>query len=226
LCCRFSASRNNSVIGPTDMPLIRSSVATLNLVVIQPRGSLLERLGSDDADERRRAARELSSDPAAATALAGRLAIESERAVRDALFGSLVEIGGARVADLIGRLLRSEDAALRGAAVEALKRLGGAAVPTLDMLLDDTDPVVRLLAVEVTRAWPGALAVPRLRRVLENDPHLNVCGAAIDVATEVGTADLLGPLARLRVRFADDMFLGFAIDVACTRIDAVHKREP
>jgi HEAT repeat protein len=208
------------------MPLIRSSTTTLDLGVTEPRGSLLERLESDDADERRRAARELSSDPVAATALAGRLAIESERAVRDALFASLVEIGGAPVADMLGRLLRSEDAALRGAAVEALKRLGCAAVPLLDVLLDDTDPDVRLLAVEVTRAWPSALAAPRLRRVLENDLHVNVCGAAIDVATEVGTIDLLGALARLRVRFADDMFLGFAIDTACTRIDAAHNREP
>jgi HEAT repeat protein len=208
------------------MPLIRIPNPTLNLVVTQPQGSKLERLESIDAGERRRTARELSSDPAAATALADRLVIEPEHAVREALFGSLVAIGGTLVADLVARLLRSQDAGLRGDAVEALKQLDEAAVPTLDVLLNDPDPDVRLLAVEVTRAWPSALAAPRLRNVIENDPHVNVCGAAIDVATEVGTVDLLGPLARLRIRFASDTFLCFAIDTARDRIDAAHDRAP
>ena len=185
-----------------------------------PRELLLERLAAGDVDERRRAARALSRDPDAAPALAARLEGELEPGVRDALFGSLVDIGGTLAAGLVAQLLRSADAGLRGGAVEALKRLGEDGVAVLDTLLDDRDPDVRILVVEVTRAWPGALAVPRLRRVIGDDSHVNVCGAAVDVATEVGTRELLPALAALRARFADEPFLVFAVDVACSRIEA------
>jgi len=88
----------------------------------------------------------------------------------------------------------------------------------LDGLLSDPDTDVRILVVEVTRAWPRERAAPRLRRVFEREPHVNVCAAAVDVATEVGTEDLLPALGALRARFANEPFLGFAIDVACERI--------
>jgi HEAT repeat protein len=154
-----------------------------------------------------------------------RLAIESESSVRDALFSSLITIGGPHAAHAIGPFVHSNDAGMRGGAIEALKRLGEDAVSTLDTLLVDPDPDTRLLAVEVTRAWSSALAVPRLQLVMEADEHVNVCGAAVEVATEVGTEILLAPLAALRARFAGDQFLTFAIDVACSRIQAAKLRE-
>lgn len=181
---------------------------------------LFELLAGDDVAERRHAARALSRDPGAAPALAARLEHERDPFVRDAVFGSLVKIGGVQTAGLVGALLRSEDAALRGGAVEALKQMRDDAVPLLDTLLSDSDPDIRILVVEVTRAWPGPIAIPRLLRVIENDPHVNVCGAAVDVVTEVGTKELLPALAALRARFASDQFLIFAVDVACSRIDA------
>jgi HEAT repeat protein len=116
--------------------------------------------------------------------------------------------------------VRSEEASLRGGAIEALKRMGEDAVPVLDALLDDPDPDVRILAIEVTRAWPAELAVPRLLHLIEDDPHVNVCGAAVDVATEAGTDELLPGLAALRTRFPDEPFLMFAVDTACSRIQA------
>jgi len=157
-------------------------------------------------------------------ALAARLESEPEPEVREALFGSIVDIGGPCAADLVARLLRSEDAGLRGGSVEALKGMGEGAIAVLDELLGDPDPDIRLLVVEVTRAWPSPLAVPRLRRVIECDPHVNVCGAAVDVATEVGTDQLIAPLKGLRVRFADEPFLQFAVEIACSRILAVDER--
>ena len=62
------------------------------------------------------------------------------------------------------------------------------------------------------------MAVPYLREVLDSDPHVNVCGAAVDVATEAGNADLLPALTSLRQRFPDEPFLLFAVEVACSRI--------
>jgi hypothetical protein len=49
---------------------------------------------------------------------------------------------------------------------------------------------------------------------------VNVCAAAVDVATENGTASLLPALAAARARFADDSFLVFAVDLARNRITA------
>jgi HEAT repeat protein len=206
------------------MPLVRAAAPTPEAKPPDSRDLLLERLAGNDTDERRRAARALSREPEAAAALAARLQCEPEPSVRDALFGSLVEIGGTPAAELIAQLLHSDSATLRSGAVEALKRLHDDAVPVLDALLADPDPDARTLAVEVIRVWPSALAVPRLRRVFESEPHVNVCGAAVDVATEVGTGELIEALAGLRGRFAGEEFLVFAIDVACARIHAAGKR--
>jgi HEAT repeat protein len=199
------------------MPLIRRAAVALDATpdTLELRR---EQLAGTNVDDRRRAARALSGDPAAAPILAARLACESDPRVRDALFGSLVDIGGTAVAELIAPFIRSDDAGLRGGAVEGLKRLEGHAVVVLDELMSDPDTDVRILAIEVTRAWPSELAMPRLRRVFEIEPHVNVCAAAVDVATEVGDEDVLVALQALRTRFADEPFLAFAVDIACARI--------
>lgn len=202
------------------MPLVRTTTISPGATLPDSRELLLKRLSGSDPDDRRRAAHGLSCHPDATAALAARLECEPDLRVRDALFSSLVDIGGTPTASLVASLLRSADAGLRGGAVEALKRLGEDAFPVLDALLGDPDPDVRILVVEVTRAWPSALAVPRLQRVIENDPHVNVCGAAVDAATEAGTGDLLMALEGLRVRFADEPFLVFAVDIACSRLRA------
>jgi hypothetical protein len=199
------------------MPLIRPAEVTPD-VTAESLEHRRDRLAGSSADERRRAARALSKDPAAAAVLADRLSCEPDPRVRDALFGSLVDIGGTQAAELVAPFIRSDDAGLRGGAVEALKRLGSDATAVLDALMSDPDTDVRILAIEVTRAWPGELASPRLLRVFERESHVNVCAAAVDVATEVGTNDLLVALDGLRTRFAGEPFLVFAIDVACDRI--------
>jgi HEAT repeat protein len=205
------------------MPLIRSASGAPDTKT-ETHELRRAQLAGNDVDERRRAARALSGDPTAASVLASRLECEPDPRVRDALFGSLADIGGAQAAELIAPFIRNDDASLRGGAIEALKRLESDAVAVLDVLINDPDTDVRILAIEVTRAWPSELAVPRLLQVFEREPHVNVCAAAVDVATEVGTEDLLGALAALRVRFINEPFLLFAIDVACERICGDHAR--
>jgi len=199
------------------MPLIRPAAGTLHAIP-ETLESPRDRLAGGDVDERRHAARALSRDPAAASVLAAHLQSEPDPRVRDALFASLSEIGGTQAAELVAAFIRSDDAGLRGGAIEALKRLETDAVAVLDALMNDPDTDVRILAVEVTRAWPREVADPRLRRVFEIEPHVNVCAAAVDVATEVGGEDLLASLDALRTRLAGEPFLVFAIDVACARI--------
>ena len=206
------------------MPLIRPAAVTPDAIV-ETLESRRDKLVGGDVDERRHAARAMSKDPAAAAALAACLESEADPRVRDALFAGLSDIGGTQAAELVAAFLRSDDAGLRGGAIEALKRLETDAVVVLDGLMNDPDTDVRILAVEVTRAWPRELATPRLRRVFESEPHVNVCAAAVDVVTEVGSDDLLPALNRLRQRFASEQFLVFAIDIACERIHGDDARD-
>nr|WP_321984553.1 HEAT repeat domain-containing protein [uncultured Lichenicoccus sp.] len=199
------------------MPLLQAATLAVqdNADIPTPRELLLEALHHRGVDQRRRAARALAGDPETAFVLAACLPGEPDAGVRDALFAGLIQVGGLPAAEIFGRLLGSEDVNLRVGAVEALKHLEEDAIPVIDRLLGDPDPDSRMLAVEVLRAWSRSEAIPRLRRVIETDQHVNVCAAAVDVAAEIGTAALVGSLGGLRRRFAEDPFLIFAVDVAC-----------
>ncbi len=202
------------------MPLVRASATAPDDAQPHALESLLKQLEGPDADGRRAAARALSQYPDAASALAAQLEVEPEPRVRNALFGGLADIGGAQATALMATFIRSPDAGLRGGAIDSLKRLGPEAVGAIDTLIDDHDPDVRLLAIEVARGWSSALAAPRLLQIIESDDQVNVLGAAVDVATEVGDHSLIDPLIELRTRFADAPFLVFAIDVALSRIQS------
>jgi replication-associated recombination protein RarA len=54
--------------------------------------------------------------------------------------------------------------------------------------------------------------------LIEREQHPNVCAAAIDVLTEVGTPEAIPVLEKCAVRFAETPFLPFAISVAIARI--------
>jgi len=196
------------------MPLVRASDAT----PAAPHAARAELSACSQADARRALARASSGDPGAVAGLVAQLATEKDPNVREAIFASLVATGGTPTAHQIAPLMRSADASLRGAVTEALKQLAEDGVAAVDILLADTDPDVRLLAIEVTRAWPVALATPRLKQVFMKDQHVNVCCAAVDVATEVGNGELVVAMVWLRARFPDEPFLGFAVDIACSRI--------
>jgi chemotaxis methyl-accepting protein methylase len=134
---------------------------------------------------------------------------------RAALFAQLVETGAAAA---LLPYLGSAEASLRNGAVTALKALGPDAAGALDLALNDPAADVRLLAVEVLRAWPPALARSRLQRVLLHDAHVNVCAAAAEVAAARGAPALAPALRGLGKRFADHPFMRFCADVALTRI--------
>jgi len=173
-----------------------------------------------DAGRRWRAARALAGAAGLGDILAARLAEERDTAVRAGLFAALTAIGGVAAARLLAPFLRSPDAGLRGGAIEALKQLKDAAIPVVDALLADADADTRMLAVEVTRAWPEHESAPRLAAILAGDRDVNVCAAAVDVASELGDTALLGRLAALRARFPAQDFILFAAEVARARIQA------
>jgi HEAT repeat protein len=175
-------------------------------------------LDSPDAESRWKAARALSGRAAAVPVLAGALAREPVPRVREAIMTALIRIGNAASIEAILPYLRSQDAGLRAAAIEALQALPDAIAPFMAPLLSDSDSDVRLLATELARNMEASEATRLLCDLIEREQHPNVCGAAIDVLTEVGTTKALPALKKCAARFAAAPFLPFAISVAIARI--------
>ena len=197
------------------MPLVRGSKTPTSGEGSAPHQAALD---SPDAECRWAAARALVGHAVAVPALAAALGHEPVPRVREAIMTALISIGNAASIEVILPYLRSQDAGLRGAAVEALQALPDAIVPFMAPLLSDSDSDVRLLATELARNMEGSEATRLLCGLIEREQHPNVCAAAIDVLTEVGTPEALPALAQCAVRFSATPFLPFAISVAIARI--------
>jgi len=175
-------------------------------------------LDNPDADSRWTAARALAGQADAVPALAVALARESMPRVREAIMTALIRIGNPASIEVLLPYLRSQDAGVRAAAIEALQALPEAIAPFMPPLLSDGDSDVRLLATELARNMEASEATHLLCGLIEHEHHPNVCAAAIDVLTEVGTPEALPSLERCAARFASTSFLPFAISVAISRI--------
>jgi HEAT repeat protein len=197
------------------MPLIRKEPAVpAPVATAAPAGQL--RTGGPD--ERRSAARALADSPDGTNTLRDALKTETDPRVREAIFTSLVRIGGQESVDAVVPFIRSDDARLRTGALDALRAMIGAVAPMLPALLSDPDPDVRLLACDLTRELPSAEATELLCGVLAGEAEANVCAAAVDVLLEIGEAEALPFLEACAARFGDDGFLTFAVTTAMERI--------
>jgi HEAT repeat protein len=175
-------------------------------------------LDSADAESRWAAARALAGQADAVPVLSAALARETVPRVREAIMTALMRTGDAASVEAIVPYLRSQDAGLRAAAIEALQGLPSAIAPFMAPLFSDPDSDVRLLAAELARNMNGSEATRLLCELIEREQHPNVCAAAIDVLTEVGTPEALPALEKCAVRFAATPFLPFAISMAIARI--------
>jgi HEAT repeat protein len=175
-------------------------------------------LDSPDAESRWTSARGLAGDVEAVPALAAALRRETVPRVREAIMTALMRTGDAASVEAILPYLRSQDAGLRAAAIEALQALPSATAPFMEALFSDPDSDVRLLATELTRNMKASEATQILCQLIEREQHPNVCAAAVDVLTEVGTPEALPVLEKCAVRFAATPFLPFAISMAIARI--------
>lgn len=197
------------------MPLIRKEPAPAPAPgTPDSRGDLK----SASTETRWAAARALAKDPSSVAALGDALAVETDARVREALFTSLAHI---QTADAVGVTLfhlRSPDAAIRAGALDALSSMPQAVESQLPKLLADPDPDVRLLICEIIRRFPGPVACRYLCDLLARETEANVCGAAVDVLSEVGDDTALPILADCASRFSAEPFLVFSIKVASSRI--------
>ena len=175
-------------------------------------------LDSSDAESRWAAARALAGDAAAVPELAAALGRETVPRVREVIMTALIRIGDAASVEAMLPSLRSQDAGMRAAAIESLQALPEAIAPFMAPLFGDPDSDVRLLATELVRNMKAPEATRLLCELIEREQHPNVCAAAIDVLTEVGTPEAIPVLEKCAVRFADTPFLPFAISVAVARI--------
>lgn len=175
-------------------------------------------LDSPDAEDRWTAARALAAEPEAVPALAAALGCETVPRVRAAIMTALMRVGDAASVEAILPYLRSQNAGLRAAAIEALQAMPAAIAPFMTTLFSDRDSDVRLLATELARNISAPEATRLLCDLIEREQHPNVCAAAIDVLTEVGTPEALPALEKCAARFAETPFLPFAISVAIARI--------
>jgi HEAT repeat protein len=175
-------------------------------------------LHADDATRRRQAARALAAMPEAVPLLCAHLANEPNHSVRSIIFAGLIGQASPAAVEGLLPLLRSDDANRRNTVIEALQEMPEAVDPYVERLLADDDSDVRMFIVNVL----GALhhpEVPRwLRQVVANEPHVNVCAAALDALSEVGEPDVIPVLRTLKRRFADVAFIDFAVDAAIRRI--------
>ncbi len=197
------------------MPLVkggRSSTVGGDPAAQQPT------LDSSDAQSRWTAARALAGHAEAVPELAAALGRETVPRVREAIITALMRIGDTASVEAILPFLRSHDAGLRASAIEALQVLPEAIAPFLARLFADPDSDVRLLATELTRNMKALAATRLLCELIEREQHPNVCAAAIDVLTEVGTPEAIPALEKCAARFPETPFLPFAVSVAIARI--------
>jgi HEAT repeat protein len=181
---------------------------------------LLVQLRTGNDEQRRWAARDLAAHPQAAEALGERLLQERDSSVRQTLFTSLSGMANDAAAAALLPLLRSEDAQLRNGAIEALAGMPQVTGPRVAALLRDSDADVRIFTVNLLGDLRHEQVPQWLAGVLAHDTAVNVVCAAIEVLAEVGSpADVPALKAACR-RFPDDVFVGFATQLAIERIEA------
>jgi HEAT repeat protein len=167
---------------------------------------------------RRWMARDLVACPGSALALVDRLKREGDASVREVILTTLTQIGDPTAVGGLVECLRNGDAALRNEVIETMKQLPDAVAPIMRGLLADEDSDVRIFAVNILETLRHPEVERWLIGVVESDPQVNVCAAAADLLSEVGTEAAEGALVRLKARFRDEPYVRFTADLALKRI--------
>jgi len=152
--------------------------------------------------------------------LAKRLEEESSRAVQEAIVSALIRLGSRDVVRRCAELLRSENAYVRNAAIEVLQALEEKSLEVVRELLSEADPDVRLFAVNILGELRVKEAAELVRRVVAEDPEVNVVAAAVENLGEMGLRREDQETIRAAVaRFADP-YLAYAAEVALKKMGA------
>ncbi len=179
---------------------------------------LILQLADSNPTARRWAARDLLECPDTTGVLVEHLHWEKDPSVRDVILTTLTRLGNEAAVCGLVTCLRSEDVALRNEAIEAMKHLPDEVAPIIRTLLADPVSDVRIFAVNILESLRHPQVEEWLVEVIDHDPHLNVCGSALDLLGEVGTDRSIEALHRLKERFSDEPYIQFVTDLALKRI--------
>ena len=180
--------------------------------------ALLQQLASPTNSERRVAARLLGSHAQSSQALSEQLWREDDASVREMIMTTLTTLGDEQAIDTLIMCLRSEDAGMRNEAIEAMKQLPEAIGPHIENLLEDADADVRLFTVNILSTLPHHDTERWLGKVLKHEDNVNVCGAALEVLTEIGTRASIDPIQQACRKFPENNYIQFAAKLALKRI--------
>lgn len=143
---------------------------------------------------------------------------EPSAIVREAVFTTLARLGDPAALAGLAQCLRSEDANLRNGAIETLKLLPEQTATLIPKLLTDANSDVRILTISILESLRHPSVEEWLVQVIESDTHLNVCGAALDLLVEIGSARSLASIEGVKQRFSSEPYIQFAADLALKRI--------
>ena len=200
------------------MPLIRKPPSAADQKPTASESAVLDALARGNDDERWAAARVAADFPDSVPAIADALRCERSAVVRKALFSALARIASPQSVEAVLPFLRSDDALARTEACDTLVAMKEAAWPSVAALMRDSDDDVRILACSLARDMPRDSAVTLCCELLDSEPEVNVCAAAVEVLAEIGEAAALPALERCAQRFGDAPFLAFSIQMAIDRV--------
>lgn len=176
-------------------------------------------LRSTEAGKRRRAARDLYGEKTASPALLAALKEEDSHSVREAILDSLLSIGDEYVAIGLLPFLNSQQASLRNSVIEVLQSMPDAVAGHIESLLKDTDPDIRIFALDILAFLPHEQVPEWVEHVLENEAHVNVLGVAIDRAAQIADESFIDALKQVRQDWQHEQYIVFACDIALSRIE-------
>lgn len=179
----------------------------------------IDQLEFGTPEERRMAALTLREDKESHPVLAERLLHEPVAAVRHAIYTALARSQNPLVLDAMIAVLRIDDAARRNEAVSALQNMPRAVAARMADLMQDKDPDVRIMAIDVLRLLPSPDAPRWLRGLLKSETHHNVIGVAVDRLAEIGGVEDLETLKNVKAKWASDPYLNFATGIVIKRIE-------
>ena len=173
----------------------------------------IEKLSSEHEADRIYAAEDIgyANEASGARALLARLPEEPSRAVREAIFGALLQIEDESVISGALALLDSEDSFLRNQALEVLRARGGKTLPHLERAFAEGNNDRRKFVVDIAAKLgdPGTSVI--YERALK-DPDLNVVITAVESIGNARQVQFRVHLERLLSPDGHPMLLGACLE--------------
>lgn len=135
--------------------------------------------------------------------------------VQEAADRALRMIGGPSVVRAIAPLLRSDDPPARNIAMDVMREVGDQDFPTLELLLHDEDPDMRIFASDIMGSTDSVQAVAPLCEALLRDPEVNV---RYQAAVSLGVLGRHEAAKCLNKALSDEEWVQFAVIESLAKI--------